>query len=169
MRIFHKLLLILPAVPIVVAYLYINIQIGSYSFESNKQMTAVFADTGWIPKWMPDTANNIYVSIDSYENNVWIVFFFSPLDDFYSECRLLDKSDLQLPDLKWTDSFDASLHPAFVRDLVVAIHQKGIKFYQCCESSRDSERADSCNKIQDNRILAIDLNLSQGYVWRYWY
>ncbi len=115
---------------------------------------------GWIPEWLPKSSSNIYLTytIDqkfAEQNREWITFDFSPTDEFFKKCQLLNREAMmiRIPNIDAQGGFFKAYYPKPVRELIAATHREDIAMYRC--------------RSRAVKILAVDHIRSQGYAWTF--
>lgn len=135
------------------------ITMAAYYFVSKKEVTASYYETyrelasvsnifqsGWIPRWLPDTASQIRETHDIDTNETWIAFNFDRNDSFYLKCNRLDRGNVIVP-----ARGDFKRFPRFVAESIENMHEESVVFYNCDKSATHN--------------LAVNKEISRAYVW----
>jgi hypothetical protein len=127
----------------------IRLEIASSQYKSYAEISSIpnIFEAGWIPEWLPKSAENIMESHDIDTNVSWVIFTFSDSDNFYSNCSQLMKNNAPVPDKSTAKRF-----PEFVSVAIdqIILNDK-LSFFSC--------------DFKKNRFLAVDREKHIGYVW----
>ncbi len=148
--------ILIPFALMVVSYMFWGLRISDESYATHEEMSSheLTLEIGAVTDWVPTTATDIHLTHHSGTDNIWVAFSFPPLDNFYSDCAVLNKKNItRLPTTNWANSAEGNLYPDFVKELAEAVHQDHVQLYRCGDDF--------------DHILAVDPGKSRGYVWQY--
>jgi hypothetical protein len=104
-------------------------------------------EAGWLPAWLPTSANRIQESHDIDTNESFAAFKFAPSEHFYSDCAPATSGTSLFP-----RSEDKGRFPKLVRHGLERIHQdRSLRFFRCVG--------------RYPRSLAVDVESGMAYVW----
>lgn len=100
-------------------------------------------EVGWIPRWLPSSATNIYEAHNIDTNEVWMAFSFTKSDDFFSNCQ-----NISVKKSNFFSTEQVKRSPAFMNEMLKKDNE--LKFYKCDN--------------RNNQVLAVDKGTLRAYI-----